>query len=1408
MSFRLKTILGIALIEILLLAALIYTILGYLHRSNESQLVRRAESEAALVASMAKNPVLSSDLASLDALTKEVMSNHDIVYVRILDADGRTLAELGGLHALSQPFHLDKRVEDAEDGVFETAAPIDVADIAYGRVELGVDVSSVIASERAALKDSVFISAVGMALVALFSFVLGLYLTRQLSALKYGARQIARGKWGYQIPVEGQDELAETAKSFNQMSRNLVESVGRREAVLHTALDCIMTADGEGRITEFNPAAESVFGYTREHAVEKMRLGDLFPPRLGRLFGRIVRHHARTGRFRFAHRRFELMACRARAQAFPAEVSITLTEVAGSLLFTVYLRDITERRQVEDTVRTLSRAVEQSPASVVLTDLDGNIEFVNAKLLSVTGYTPEEVIGRNPRIFQSGQTPPAVYEDMWRHLLTGREWTGELVNRKKDGQLYWELASISPVRGGDGRPAHYLAVKEDISERKRIEAALQRSEAQFRRFFEENSSVMLLVEPVFGTIVAANEQAANYYGYPLVYLTGLSVRNLTVMPDDDPARSRELRTQRTDENDAPRLSQHRLASGEIREVEIRSTPFVSEGRSLLFSIVHDVTERVRAERALLEAESRLRIFIERFPGAVLLENAEGLVVLANETFCDLFEMKVRPAELVGRSCASCQQAVRGLVAPVEGAASDMADLVQAAVPRLGQEIPLRDGRVLACDYVPIRQNDELMGHLWLYRDITPQKRSEEKLRQAANVFTHAREGIMITDLSGNIIEVNETFTQITGYTRAEVLGRNHYFLSSGRQDPEFFSALRRELVETGYWHGEVWNRRKNGEVYVEMLTMSAVCDAAGVQQQYVALFSDVTAQKERHQKQLEHIAHYDALTGLINRSLLTDRLQQAMVLSQIRKSALAVVMIDLDDFKLINETEGHDVGDHVLLTIAGRLQACLGESDSLARLGGDEFVAVLSQLPNTEDRGVLMQKLLAEVAQPVTHAERSFRVSASLGVTFYPQAEQVDAEQLLRQADQAMYQAKLSGKNRYFVFDPDEDRHIRGHFETLERMRQALEQNEFELFYQPKVNMRTGQVVGMEALIRWRHPEHGLLAPSSFLPLIEETPLEIALGDWVLGSALAQMAVWQAEGHGFSVSVNVGGRQLLQPDFVTSLQAALARHPEIEATRLELEILESSALADAVQVSRVMETCRTFGVEFALDDFGTGYSSLAYLKHLSASTLKIDQSFIRDMLQDPDDLAIVEGVLGLATAFRRQAIAEGVETVEHGKMLLRLGCELGQGYGIARPMPATEVNTWLANWRADDSWLGQAPLPRSELPVLFAMVDHNAWMRSIERYLRGEIEKPQPLDDRECRFGQWLHDDTVLDRPGAGSLGAVKSLHQQIHRQAQTVVGLLSQQDRSEDRVGLSELHQLSAELLAQLDAVLRDARE
>jgi diguanylate cyclase (GGDEF)-like protein len=408
-----------------------------------------------------------------------------------------------------------------------------------------------------------------------------------------------------------------------------------------------------------------------------------------------------------------------------------------------------------------------------------------------------------------------------------------------------------------------------------------------------------------------------------------------------------------------------------------------------------------------------------------------------------------------------------------------------------------------------------------------------------------------------------------------------------------------------------------------------------------------------------------------------------------RNQSLAVVFLDLDGFKTINDENGHEAGDRLLMVISSRMVEVLREGDTVARIGGDEFVVVLLDLDNEDTALNLLNRLLAAAFEPVQVADISLQVSASLGVAFYPQQEDVDADQLLRQADQAMYQAKLAGKNRYHVYDAALDRSIRTRNESLDCFRVAMIKQEFVLYYQPKVNMRTGAIIGAEALIRWNHPERGLLSPALFLPEIEDHPLAIELGEWVIDTALTQIELWRNQGLEIQVSVNVGARQLQQSNFVIRLCEILAAHPDILPSYLELEVLETSALEDIAKASLLIENCRKLGVSFALDDFGTGYSSLTYLKRLAVNVLKIDQSFVRDMLFDLDDLAIIEAVVGLGRTFRRQVIAEGVETVEHGVLLLQLGCELAQGYGIARPMPADQLLSWAMTWRPDPAWVNQ-----------------------------------------------------------------------------------------------------------------------
>ncbi|BCG62877.1 MAG: hypothetical protein methR_P0542 [Methyloprofundus sp.] len=565
------------------------------------------------------------------------------------------------------------------------------------------------------------------------------------------------------------------------------------------------------------------------------------------------------------------------------------------------------------------------------------------------------------------------------------------------------------------------------------------------------------------------------------------------------------------------------------------------------------------------------------------------------------------------------------------------------------------------------------------------QQAAEKLQFAARIFHETHEGITLTDAKGIIVDVNPSFCKITGYSREEVIGKNPNILSSGQQNKRFYRDMWGSLAETGHWQGELWNRKKTGEVYAQLMTISVLLDADNKPMNYVGLFSDITIAKQQ-QKSLELMAHYDVLTGLPNRSLFADRFSQAIALSKRNKSLLAVCFIDLDEFKPVNDAYGHDIGDKVLVEVAVRIKEVIREQDTVSRIGGDEFTLLLGDVHSVEQCKQAMRRVHQVIAQDYNIEGQVLTIAASSGMTIYP-LDSADPDTLIRHADSAMYQAKLAGRNRYHLFDASSDKRVLEHHLQLNMIAEAFDRNEFCLYYQPKVNMLTGKVFGVEALIRWIHPENGLIPPLDFLPYIEGSDLEIRVGNWVMQEALQQLDNWRSQGVFLEVSVNISAFHLQWPDFYKQVDAALARHPKISSQLLQFEILESSVLSDITLISDIIKHCRELlGVRVALDDFGTGYSSLTHLRRLSADTIKIDQSFIRDMLEDPEDYAIVEGVIGLAKAFRRDVIAEGVETKEHGLMLMKMGCAQAQGYGIARPMPAKNIQNWLDEYRSFEEW--------------------------------------------------------------------------------------------------------------------------
>ncbi len=565
--------------------------------------------------------------------------------------------------------------------------------------------------------------------------------------------------------------------------------------------------------------------------------------------------------------------------------------------------------------------------------------------------------------------------------------------------------------------------------------------------------------------------------------------------------------------------------------------------------------------------------------------------------------------------------------------------------------------------------------------------AQERQRLSASLFQHLHEGLLIADADLRVLDVNPAYTQILGGTREEVLGGVPSLLRPSPADPLvrqqrllMWSSLR----STGRWRGEVVERRRSGESCTLQATISTVNDADGKVRYHVLVISDITEQRQQRDR-LERQAHFDELTRLPNRARLMEMLAAAMTAADGDGCLLTVCYLDLDRFKPVNDRFGHAAGDRLLVELAGRLRSALRSnelwSDAAGRLGGDEFVLLL-RATTMEEARLAVERVLRVVAQPyvIDPSVDPVQVTASMGATVYP-IDRSDADTLLRHADHAMYGAKQAGRNGYQFFDPENRRRHEERVMAIGRVQEALDKSEFTLHYQPKVDMRRGVVLGLEALLRWDHPQHGLIAPMQFLPLIENTGLSSRIGDWVLGQALEHLAMWRRAGHDISVSVNVSARHLQEPDFALRLSELLARYPDAPATALELEVLETAAHADIEATSALLARCRAIGVRFALDDFGTGYSTLSYLKQLPVDVLKIDRSFVHHMLDDAQDRAIVEGVIGLARTFQCVVVAEGVESPAQARTLLEMGCNIGQGTGIAAPMPAAAVSAWTRDYR-------------------------------------------------------------------------------------------------------------------------------
>jgi diguanylate cyclase (GGDEF)-like protein/PAS domain S-box-containing protein len=838
--------------------------------------------------------------------------------------------------------------------------------------------------------------------------------------------------------------------------------------------------------------------------------------------------------------------------------------------------------------------------------------------------------------------------------LPGRQWTLRMAATEGFRKQAGSHEPITVLASGLSLSALlclllWAHARQTLQEQK-LHDELQASEQRLRQTFETNTAIKLIIDPSDGRIVDANSAACDYYGHPRTKLLGMHIADINIM-------SRQaIELEMAQANDEQRLYfnfQHRLASGEVRDVEVYSGPIETAHGRLLYSIIHDVTERKRTELALQESEDRFH---------QLADNLESVFWICSPDWQQIIYISPAYEHIWGRS---------------------QSDLYQNGMDWFDSVI--EEDRTAVRKLLPSPEQD------WQSFQFPPFR----ILRPDGGVRWIAARAYPVHDRKGRLIRI------------------------------------------------------------------------AGI--------AEDISERMTYQQHLEELAHFDTLTHLPNRRLLADRMQLAMAHSRRSNLLLGVCMLDLDGFKPVNDQYGHEIGDQLLIEVSQRLLDCVRGDDTVARLGGDEFVILLGDLNSTGELEEALRRVLQRLSAAYSLTEQPIIVSASIGVTLYP-TDRGDTDTLLRHADHAMYLAKEAGKNRYILFNPTLIERERDNRAVLDLIRSAVSKNQLRLFYQPIVDCNRGRVVGMEALLRWQHPILGLMAPAEFLPLVEgDDELARNVGTWVLEQAIRQADEWRQAGLDIPVSINVFVQQLRDSEFPQLLLGLLDAYPDLPAGRICIEILESTALDDFASVTRLIELSATHGVRFALDDFGTGFSSLTYLRRLPVNSLKIDQSFVRDMLHDPDDLTIVEGVIGLSTAFRHQVIAEGVETPEHALMLMEMGCYQVQGFGIARPMPGEDTLAWIENFQPDPRWLDLSAqrLSRDDFQLVLAEVNHRQWLATLQNWSRLEPAHrgaAPPLNGHQCNFGQWYYGDGFNRYGHLTEYRNAEALHDRVHQLAQELV--------------------------------------
>ena len=916
--------------------------------------------------------------------------------------------------------------------------------------------------------------------------------------------------------------------------------------------------------------------------------------------------------------------------------------------------EVTERveaeRAMQESQARYRSLVEELPLAVAIVQ-QGRIVFANPQAGGVFGLADSAaLLGADPLTYVAPQD-----RDRMAGILQALEGDDarpqrlEALLRRGPGQEF--PAEIHGVRLEFGdRPATQFVIS-DITERRRAEQTI----GVLARIPEESPNPMVRVTSQ-GVLLYANPAAR-----PLLESWDRKV--------GDPLPETWL----------PALGEA-ISQGQNQSYEVRLN-----GRYLVFMLAPvpeagylnlygvDVTESRRYEQRLAASEANYRAVFNAVADAIFIHDAnDGAILDVNQAAVDLYGYAPQEARRLDVGALSSGPPYYG-----QEQALEKIMLAVAGQPQVFEwQARKKDGSLFWAEVslkrATIGGNDRLLG---LVRDISERRQAQEQIQLLAKVFENTIEGITVTDTRGTIQMVNPGFSHITGYTAAEVMGRNPRMLKSDRHDPDFYAVMWRGIVETGHWSGEIWNRRKSGEAYPEWLTISIIKDSLGQPTHYVALFHDITEIK-RSEEKIKHQAYHDALTGLPNRQLFNDRLEVALARAQRGHESLAIMFLDLDHFKTINDSLGHAVGDLLLQEVAQRLKNSVRQEDTVSRLGGDEFIMILPEVGGADEAVAAAGRIIEALEKSFHLRGHDLYVTSSIGITVYPNDGQ-DLETLVKNADMAMYLAKEQGRNTYRLFTPAMNQRARRRQELLTALRRAVERDEFLVHYQPQVALGSGRVVGVEALARWQPPEGELVPPNQFIPLAEETGLILPIGQRVLEIACRQAAAWARAGHDqLRLAVNLSARQFNQPDLVGVIAATLA-DTGLAPGQLELEITESTVMANLDATSEILKRLHARGMSLALDDFGTGHSSLSYLRRFAIDVLKIDRSFIKDLASDPDAATITEAIVSMAHTLRLKVIAEGVETPVQLEFLRTLGCDYVQGFLFSRPLSAADLTRLL-----------------------------------------------------------------------------------------------------------------------------------